>query len=453
MLAMLATLCFAFLLGRRLGGTGTGLLGAGLLATCSGLISNGTKLLVDPLLMVFTTGAMLATVAWWEATGRARVWLAILAGLSLGLGAAAKGPVAIALHGLAMLALLVASGRESLRRLPGVIGIYLVSLVPLALWGAELWREGGAALAREAFVRNSWGRFARADLGHAEPFWFYARILPTTLLPWTLIVAAGVIAALRRQRTAGSQRELLVLLLGWSLGGLLLLTASSAKRTLYLLPILPAFCVLGGWWLGATTSAAGAWVTRLMAAVLGVFGVSAGVTYAVHGWLPGLLAVPISLGVLAFCWRDRLLRLPGRGAPALLTATLLVSLVIAPAIVLNEEEARDLAAAFERMREEAARSDHVLGVALTERSRGLVCLALERDFDEVMAEEDLVGAPRLAGGRTLLICDGGQRPDLAPHLPASVKLESAIDLTTSPNRFLFLFVVVPASAARGPGGG
>jgi hypothetical protein len=278
-------------------------------------------------------------------------------------------------------------------------------------------------------------------------------VLPTTLLPWTAIAAAGVVAAIRSVRAGVSDRATLALLLGWSLGGLLLLTASSAKRTLYLLPILPAFCVLGGWWLDATTSKLGAGLMRLMAVGLGVFGAAAAITFAVQGWWPALVVVPISIWVGALCWRDRLARLPGRGAPVLLTATLLVSAVLAPAFVVDENEAADLEAAFARIRDEATRADHVLGVGLTERSRGLVCLALARDFDELPREEDLAGQGRLAGGRTLLICDGGTRPDLAPHLPPAARLESATDLETGPNRKLFLFVIAPESTAPEPATG
>jgi 4-amino-4-deoxy-L-arabinose transferase-like glycosyltransferase len=455
MAAMVGTLLLVFLLGRRMGGTRTGLLSAALLASCGGFLSNGTKLLVDPVLMVFTTGAMVATAWWWLAGGKQRPWLALLAGLSLGMAAAAKGPVAIALHGLAMIGVLLVSGREGLRRLPGLAGISLVSLMPLALWTAELAREGGVALAREALVRNSWGRFARAELGHAEPVWFYLRILPATLLPWTLIAAAGVVAAVRQSRSGGDgeRRALLALLLGWSLGGLLLLTASSAKRTLYLLPILPAFALLGGWWLGSVTSAAGAGLMRFMAAALGLAGLAAGVYSVSQGWWLAMLVVPASLWVLSLCWHDRLARLPARGAPALLIATLLASLILVPSFLVKEDEAADLHAAFARIRDEAGRADRVLGVGLTERSRGLVCLALARDFDEVLDEADLRRETALTQGRTLLICDGGARPDLEAHLPASVRLQSAIDLETSPKRPLFLLMVAPGTDAPSPDAG
>jgi hypothetical protein len=76
------------------------------------------------------------------------------------------------------------------------------------------------------------------------------------LLPWVLALPAAVLAGAwtrEKNRAAESRRALFAIFLF----GLLLLSLSSAKRGLYLVPIFPAFAVTIGWWL-ASTGVAGA---------------------------------------------------------------------------------------------------------------------------------------------------------------------------------------------------
>jgi 4-amino-4-deoxy-L-arabinose transferase-like glycosyltransferase len=250
LVATLATLAALFALGRRLGGPAAGMTCALLLATTVEFFRTSLRLVVDPELLAWTSGAVLATVEWWLAerpAARAGWWVATCACLALAL--ATKGPVALAYHGSVALALLIFGGMPGIGRLPGLVAAYLVSLSPLGAWAFALFARGGWDLVSEALLRNSWGRFTQAELGHRAPLWFYLKVLPVVLAPWTLLALAGFGAAWRAAREAGIDRGRATVLraaLGWAAGSLLALSASAAKRELYLLPALPAWTLLAG---------------------------------------------------------------------------------------------------------------------------------------------------------------------------------------------------------------
>jgi 4-amino-4-deoxy-L-arabinose transferase-like glycosyltransferase len=134
------------------------------------------------------------------------------------------------------------------RRRPGQIMI-LAALgaagVALAAgpWLYALWRQGGDESLRVFVIDNHVGRFAKASLGHREWFGYYLYIFPLALLPWTIpLVPAAVMAWRRRSEPA------LRLLFCWVLAGLVILSLSSSKREIYLLPVLaPAAVMIGAW--------------------------------------------------------------------------------------------------------------------------------------------------------------------------------------------------------------
>ncbi|MBL8896857.1 MAG: glycosyltransferase family 39 protein [Planctomycetes bacterium] len=112
------------------------------------------------------------------------------------------------------------------------------------------------ALFREWLIDNHFKRAAgTAGLGHdgggLQP-WFYLYTALGDTLPWTPLLGAWPIVALRARRS-GSSRPIDSFLCIWMAGVLILLTASSTKRNLYLLPLLPAFAL----------AAASAWPSSL----------------------------------------------------------------------------------------------------------------------------------------------------------------------------------------------
>jgi 4-amino-4-deoxy-L-arabinose transferase-like glycosyltransferase len=135
----------------------------------------------------------------------------------------------------------------------GVAAMFAV----VALWVVPLALAGGREYLTEVFVRNTLGRFLDSPhlvprtgrLGeHAEPFYYYFTDLPANLLPWVGIWAVALAAALpwRRGTHMNTRRTFLPIVF---VVDLLLLSLSQAKRTVYILPILPITFVHAAIWL------------------------------------------------------------------------------------------------------------------------------------------------------------------------------------------------------------
>jgi 4-amino-4-deoxy-L-arabinose transferase-like glycosyltransferase len=201
----------------------------------------------------------LAYLALVEEEGR---WWAQLFWASQGLVFLAKGlvgPVMVVLPVGVVLACLGDRRKLAAFLRPGwgmAVGLALALawVVPLAL-------AGGREYLMEVFVRNSLGRFfmhpelvsrtGRLD-EHREPFHFYLARTPGNLLPWLglwgVAMARGLAKGLARGRRFGVAQWCLPV---FFLVTLVLLTVSSAKRMVYLLPVLPATFLHAALWLDA----------------------------------------------------------------------------------------------------------------------------------------------------------------------------------------------------------
>jgi 4-amino-4-deoxy-L-arabinose transferase-like glycosyltransferase len=106
------------------------------------------------------------------------------------------------------------------------------------LWGPAEYSVWGAL--KEHFVdRGIHG------MHHAQPWWYYAKVLPPQLLPWTFLVPGAVVLAWRRRDRM--DRFLLVTVIFI----VLFFSISTEKRTLYVLPAFPAFALMTARFVGA----------------------------------------------------------------------------------------------------------------------------------------------------------------------------------------------------------
>jgi 4-amino-4-deoxy-L-arabinose transferase-like glycosyltransferase len=80
---------------------------------------------------------------------------------------------------------------------------------------------------------------------HAQPWWYYAKVLPPQLLPWTFLVPGALVLAWRRRDR--TDRFLLVTVIFV----ILFFSISTEKRTLYVLPAFPAFALMTARFVGA----------------------------------------------------------------------------------------------------------------------------------------------------------------------------------------------------------
>ena len=173
-----------------------------------------------------------------------RSWLV---GALLGLGFLVKGPVAVILPLLIVLAGRTASRREVLPSWGNLARAAAGWSLVVLPWGlALLSRTGSESMVgtvhREVLERY----FAGTD--HVEPFWFYLPVLVVGLMPWAIPVAIGTVRAFlpgdepapptARYAAAG----LVVGVLFFSLG--------RGKLPTYVLPLAPLAAILLSWELG-----------------------------------------------------------------------------------------------------------------------------------------------------------------------------------------------------------
>jgi 4-amino-4-deoxy-L-arabinose transferase-like glycosyltransferase len=277
-LAVHGCILLTYLLGRRVVGERAAFRGALVLSLAPGFISMGRLLLIDGLLVLWTT---LALFAGYEAVRGERLrrswWL--LASLACGLGVLTKGPVALVLllPPLWLQSALTGRGcRLTWQSYAVFLGVIATTALP---WYVVLWLRlpgfGYHFLWEHHVVRFFSG------MAHVRGVWFYGPVLLLGLLPATLLLWPFLRFILSekeetvRQRTPGLGFVLLAG--GWCV---LFFTISAGKLPTYVLPAFPPlalalgrFLAVGNW----SRSRAPAWTAGVALALLAL-------TH--HVWLP-----------------------------------------------------------------------------------------------------------------------------------------------------------------------
>lgn len=239
-LAAALTVALLFDVARRAGGLRLGAAAALALASSQLALSLALRANLDALLTACTT---LAVHAYLRAELRARAGepalpAALLAGAAAAAACLVKGPVGILVPGVAALGhRILERGRCRLPRralaLAGVAAFALPGLWVLAAVG-----EAGWPYARDLVLGNG----VAHPLGQVDklrPPAYYLRVLPTVFAPWIVLLPAGLVWAWRRRGELPAS-----LALAWVLPGLAVLSASPAKRHLYLAPLVPGLALL-----------------------------------------------------------------------------------------------------------------------------------------------------------------------------------------------------------------
>ena len=171
---------------------------------------------------------------------RRRLYL-VLMYVSVGLGTLTKGPVAIALPGLAF-ALYLISYRE-LRRIRDMmipIGIVIVAAIVLP-WYTALYHEHGWAEIKSFLLTENIERYTAGEgVRQARGLFFYIPVVLSDAFPLsTLLIAAAALWWRERGRMQS-------LLWCWILTIVGFFSLSAGKQDLYIFPIVPAVAALGG---------------------------------------------------------------------------------------------------------------------------------------------------------------------------------------------------------------
>ncbi len=165
-------------------------------------------------------------------------WL--MAGVAMGFGILAKGPV-ILVHVLpaALFAPWWSLRVRTIYRLwyaGCVAAIFIAAAIGLA-WALPSAAAGGKAYSDELLYGQTAGRVLNS-FSHRHPFWWYLPFLPLCLFPW---ISVGTVWRGIRVTTLDSSMKFL---LCWAGGSLLILSLISGKQTHYLLPAIPAMALI-----------------------------------------------------------------------------------------------------------------------------------------------------------------------------------------------------------------
>jgi len=288
-LSAFLTLVLVFLWGRREFSPAVGLVAAIGLATSVQFMISTHWIVIDPLLMLFTTLAAWAGSELVQGRSRASKLIAFYGALTLALWTKGLiGPVLIA-SGL----LVRAAAERSLQpvwRVRPFLGIAVLVLMTGVI-AALIYLDAGAPAVREWLWVNHVQRFVHPTYtGHDQPFYYYLSALPIALFPWWVPCVLVLRPSRWRYGPSSLRRsawyEPRLYLAALTLGMALLLSAASTKRGLYLLPMLPPLFLL------LATEAVDWWEAR-----------AAPLRRSVAWWLQVLLVVALAVGPTAFALR------------------------------------------------------------------------------------------------------------------------------------------------------
>ncbi len=242
----------AFFMGRKLAGGKGGFLAVGVLGTTLLYSQTMHRALVDPALVFALSWAHFGLLCLHVPSSPAEKRRGmLLASFFLPLAFLAKGVVGIGLGLGPFLLYLVLRKRfrEILELRPFYLlagGFFLLLVVP---WAVGLYEQGGPAALEECLLGNTLGRFfgTTTKYGHIHPPLFYLGTIAGRFMPWTLALPA--LLTLPPSRSEPEKREAHFTLLGFVGLGILLLSLASSKRSLYLVPLLPALSALLAAWM------------------------------------------------------------------------------------------------------------------------------------------------------------------------------------------------------------
>lgn len=233
---------------RRFGAEG-GFWAAVCLATLPLVIILGRVGTLDAFLMLHVFAALSLDIADPDGGGR---WRGAVVGGLLGLGFLIKGPIAVLLPLIAMLAGRTLAGRDLLPALRSILHGSIGWAVVVLPWGVAFAVRIGGATAGATWRREILDRiFAGTD--HVEPPWYYLTVLGAACLPWWATFAAALWRMVREWKASPSKTARYAV--GGFIAGVALLSLSKGKLPSYILPLLPLMALACSWEIGRQLAA------------------------------------------------------------------------------------------------------------------------------------------------------------------------------------------------------
>jgi 4-amino-4-deoxy-L-arabinose transferase-like glycosyltransferase len=287
-LSALAGLFLAYALGRALWGPLPGILGALVLATCSGYVALGRILTLD---MTFAFFLNLAIGLGYLALSRERPHLWLWAYLALALAVLTKGPVAVMLAGLTWIIWVVVC-RRPWRSLINVQGWMLLALLTLPWLLYVQWRY--PEFFHFFIIEQHFGRFLTPAI-HPEPLYYYGPVLLGLLLPWTWLLPWALSSG---SRWRDPDCRFLAI---WGAVILVFFSLSRGKLVPYILPALLPLALLLGHGL-AQLSGPGrlSFNSRVLKTSLIIWAITGVALVALNSWPPEPLSRVLARAGLTF---------------------------------------------------------------------------------------------------------------------------------------------------------
>jgi 4-amino-4-deoxy-L-arabinose transferase-like glycosyltransferase len=222
---------------------------AGLAATPR-LLMFARRIFID----IWLTAFMALTLTFFalsEARPERRRRYLLLMYAAIGFGVLTKGPVAVALPGMAFaLYLLVRREPGRIREMMLPAGLLVVAAI-VTPWYAALHHQHGWMYIRSFLIAENVERFT-SGLGvqqHRGP-WFYLPVVLSDSFPWSLLLPLAAVLAWKGRSLAyrhpGEGKPVETLLWCWIGSIVVFFSLSAGKQDLYIFPIVPAVAALGG---------------------------------------------------------------------------------------------------------------------------------------------------------------------------------------------------------------
>jgi len=169
----------------------------------------------------------------------------LVLGILLGLAALAKGPLGVVVPGFAYLMFLwLRRDLAFVKKLHPFVLLGTCAVVAGSWYALALWQGGKDFL--NVVIKENFSTVVGGEAGHPHPFFWYIPFFFQNAAPWSLFTIPVAIW-LYRSRHQLDQEGLLYFVV-WFSAGLVFFSAFTQKRSVYILPLYPAFALLVGVW-------------------------------------------------------------------------------------------------------------------------------------------------------------------------------------------------------------
>lgn len=260
-----ASVLVVFFVANFLFGSQTALLAGLILATTGEYFRVAHTVIVDSGLTFFVVSSMgLFIIGYLSDSNRKKLLCYILMYVSCGLAFFTKGFIGIVIPGLGILSFLIIDRNlKEILKMRLWLGV-LVFLAMALPWFVALWHQGGTEHLEVFLLHNHLQRFLPAGLagtisgkasGHHHPFYYYLKEFPLGFLPWSILLVPVIFHAFSRPGRSNTPSEKgLLFAKCWFFAGIIFLSISSTKRTLYLMPIFAPIAMITALYIESTLS-------------------------------------------------------------------------------------------------------------------------------------------------------------------------------------------------------